>query len=566
MKIRVLVAAVAGALAMTAAAYEWQVPATDGVCSLKIPHDAKYSFPQGFKATVRFACDLEKIGARSNHANLFCKGNDFLDGYCAMVRKNGDLLIDVKGIEPSYHAVPTAFRSGREYLLEVYVTPTCVRVFVDGSETGSYPYIGKFDFSNRHPLQLGSMGGYAFSGSLPSVKLEPLSAVTVPPGGPAPMLIEAPKKQARAEILWTKTICREEDRYIGWPTVLRLKNGDLIAAFSGDRDAHVCPWGKVQLVRSTDGGETWSAPRTIVNGPIDDRDAGLVQLNDGTVVLTYFTSTAYRTKDFLSRTYPRKDDRYWWKRHDEKLSDKTRKEALGYFRVLSTDDGRTWSAPEKMEKLSHTPHGPVLMNDGSLLQLGRSTKDAQLDNGGKYGRSVISAWRSTDKGATWECLCPDIKDTNDENKQPFIFHEPHCIQLPSGKIVGLVRYHGEDHCMRATTSLDGGRTWSPMKKTDMLGLPPHIIRLADGKLVCVYGRRFPQPTAFGEFAAISDDDGETWDVANEIVLAPCHNGDLGYPSSCVLADGSILTVYYQPPKIGEKPQLMATKWRLRPRP
>ena len=66
----------------------------------------------------------------------------------------------------------------------------------------------------------------------------------------------------------------------------------------------------------------------------------------------------------------------------------------------------------------------------------------------------------------------------------------------------------------------------------------------------------------GEFAAISDDGGKTWDTANEICLRPCHNNDLGYPSSCVLPSGEILTVYYQPENVGEKPCLMATKWRV----
>ena len=83
-----------------------------------------------------------------------------------------------------------------------------------------------------------------------------------------------------------------------------------------------------------------------------------------------------------------------------------------------------------------------------------------------------------------------------------------------------------------------------------------------GKVVCVYGRRFADP-GFGEFACISDDGGKTWDVANEIALAPSHCGDLGYPASCILANGDILTVFYQQLAPDEKPCLMATRWRVR---
>lgn len=557
---RLMITGLATVAALAASAFEWKFP-EGGDPNLKVPHDPALAFEKGFKATVRFSVDLDEIGERSGFANLFCKGEDFLDGYCVMVRKNGQVLVDLKGVEPSYYQTSRRVESNRACTLEFYVTPANVRIFFDGKESGSYAYSGKFDFSNTHRLQIGSMGGYRFPGSITYLKLEPLADVTVPPGGPKPMRTKMSHHQARAEIFWSKAICKEKDRYIGWPTVVRLKNGDIIAAFSGDREEHVCPWGKVQIVRSTDGGETWSAPETIQNGLLDDRDCGLVQLPDGDILLTYFTSTAYRSKEFLERDWPKDNPKYWWKRHDEKLTDAVRREAIGYFRMISKDNGRTWSKPEKMLGLSHTPHGPILLRDGSLLQLGRSTKNAQLDTGRDYSQSIISAWRSTDKGATWQCLCPQVPDRDGENLQPFVFHEPHAIELPDGTILGLVRYHGDDNCMRQTVSKDGGRTWTPMTKTTMVGLPPHIVRLSDGKLVNVYGRRVPDG-GFGEFAAISDDNGRTWDTANEICLRPCHNSDLGYPSSCVLPTGEILTVYYHPEKPGEKPCLIATKWKV----
>ena len=391
-----------------------------------------------------------------------------------------------------------------------------------------------------------------------------LAAPLVAADGPKPTSYQPPKEQARAEIKWVKEICVEKDRYIGWPTVCRLANGDVMAVFSGDRDSHICPWGKVQMVRSTDDGETWSAPVTIANGPIDDRDAGIVQLPDGEILVTYFTSVAFRAP-YIMKKHPD------YVRHDEKISEEVRNASLGNWAVRSRDNGKTWSKPEKLALKGQTPHGPILLKDGSLFQIGRSFTHSRVGTAPK-GRSLISAERSTDGGRTWQMLCPEIPDMNGENAKSHMFHEPHAVELADGTLVGMVRYHGDDGgkglakhgngYMRVTFSKDGGRTWTPMAKTDMLGLPPHLIRLADGKIVCVYGRRLAPP-GFGEFATISDDGGKTWDVANEISLAPSHNGDLGYPASCLLANGDILTVYYQQPAPGKKTCLMATRWRVK---
>ena len=98
---------------------------------------------------------------------------------------------------------------------------------------------------------------------------------------------------ACGEIVWTRALSKEPGRYIGWPSVTRCVDGRLLAVFSGDRDGHICPWGKVQMVESRDNGETWSAPRTLRNGPLDDRDAGILELKNGDLLLTWFTSLAF---------------------------------------------------------------------------------------------------------------------------------------------------------------------------------------------------------------------------------------------------------------------------------
>ena len=110
-----------------------------------------------------------------------------------------------------------------------------------------------------------------------------------------------------------------------------------------------------------------------------------------------------------------------------------------------------------------------------------------------------------------------------------------------------------------------------MSKTPILGLTPHFLTLADGKILCTYANRATRH----EMAVVSEDQGRTWDVENSIFLSKGSNSDMGYPSTVENDDGTLLTVYYQSEKSEksgiskkrkkskEDPCLMATKWRLK---
>ncbi len=47
------------------------------------------------------------------------------------------------------------------------------------------------------------------------------------------------------------------------------------------------------------------------------------------------------------------------------------------------------------------------------------------------------------------------------------------------------------------------------------------------------------------------------------MLSQAPGGDLGYPASVQLDDGSILTVYYEVLETGQKPPLRYTHWTLK---
>lgn len=369
-----------------------------------------------------------------------------------------------------------------------------------------------------------------------------------------------------AEIMWTRVIALESGRQCSWPSVAMAADGSIIAVFSGDREAHICPWGKVQMVKSKDGGETWSAPLTIGKTKLDDRDAGIVALPDGRLFVTWFNSVAYRTYfDIDSATdAPPGCDKAKWQDFDRSLSDAEKRANFGNYGIWSADCGETWTKPVKLVSLrSQTPHGPIVLSDGTLLQFGRRFDDneKQMFTPKYWEHTTITVERSVDGGLSWTTLCDGIADAAGENdKRKFWFHEPHVAELPNGELYALIRAdYAKDVLMRQTRSKDGGKTWEPITATSLSGLPPHLLTLKDGRLLAVYGRRKKDRGGFGEYASISSDGGHTWDA--EIKLSGATNNDLGYPASVELDDGSILTVYYQQPPTGGKPCIMATKWK-----
>ena len=50
---------------------------------------------------------------------------------------------------------------------------------------------------------------------------------------------------ARARVESMVTISRQPEVYHGWPTLLRRATGELLVAYSGGREAHICPFGRV---------------------------------------------------------------------------------------------------------------------------------------------------------------------------------------------------------------------------------------------------------------------------------------------------------------------------------
>lgn len=71
------------------------------------------------------------------------------------------------------------------------------------------------------------------------------------------------------------------------PTAVQLADGRILVAYRAGR-AHTHCVGRILAVESADDGTTWSEPRTVVDTPLDDRDPMLTRLSSGDILLSYF--------------------------------------------------------------------------------------------------------------------------------------------------------------------------------------------------------------------------------------------------------------------------------------
>jgi hypothetical protein len=354
-------------------------------------------------------------------------------------------------------------------------------------------------------------------------------------------------------------VCRlpgERFGYFGWPTVARTDDGRLLVVSSGLRSEHVCPFGKTVLHESTDDGRTWSESRVIQDAPIDDRDAGIVNLGGTSLLVSWFRSD---TRTYLNDKWIAEKERATWPEVFKDWTDDQVAGLIGSWAMRSDDGGATWGIPVRVPV--STPHGPIRLRGGDLLYLGKP-----FGTWADMGTGQVAAARSTDGGQTWNVVgrVPVAPRTDASN-----YHEPHLVELPSGRLVGALRVEAQGNhplapagmphfTIMQTESDDGGATWSTPRWVGFKGSPPHLLRHTSGALVMTYGYR-EQP--FGQRVAISRDDGRTWE-ADWILRGDGPDGDLGYPSTVELADGSLFTVCYQKAAKGEKCSLLWSKWTL----
>ena len=354
-------------------------------------------------------------------------------------------------------------------------------------------------------------------------------------------------------ILYTRTIYRDGE-YATFPNLARLKSGQVICAFrhAKDRQAefgactHIDPTARDVFITSPDGGLTFDPElHTIVDdAEMSDQDPCVNVLSDGRIIVTYFRWALCPIGEGPARWGEasfRSFGRTLWDRYDCHTD--------GSSYAISDDEGRTWRHFPPLRMTGMPESGGVrgniveLPSGELLLPFYGSLRPGELSRCGLL--------HSLDRGESWQYLSEMAYDPTGAKT----FLEPGLYLTPGGKLVGLIRTQTDYRKpgvafddtylnLHIAVSNDLGRSFGPVQEIPGVwgSNPFHALRLPDGKVLLTYGHRRPP---FGIRARICDPELEHIADGEEIILrddAP--NGDLGYPNSILLDDGTALVAYY----------------------
>ncbi len=357
-------------------------------------------------------------------------------------------------------------------------------------------------------------------------------------------------------------VYKDRFAYCSHACIAGLANGEWIVAFNECqlRQPYTHPPSDPHfhnlLTRSSDLGETWSAPQVVPGWDWYGVECpGLAQLTDGTVVLNQWQflwhpldrarQMASEGKEISVNTGERwqladgstdwSRSRYPWGRANG-----------GCYVHLSGDGGRTWTHTAKIDTSpyvgGYTPRGVVQLSDGTVLM---ATADHPLN---RHAFAV----HSDDGGRSWNRTVL-IGRKGDED-----FSEPAAAVLADDKVVVMVR-NDDTHYLHQCDSADGGRTWAPVRQTPIWGYPADLLLLSDGRLLCTYGHR-REP--YGIRACLSEDGGRSWEYDQELIIRDdLPNRNLGYPVSIEYQPGKIFTIYYGEDSEGLT-SIQGSYWRL----
>lgn len=309
-----------------------------------------------------------------------------------------------------------------------------------------------------------------------------------------------------------------------------------------DIDARIC------LTQSSDGGETWSPPVTIIRGDaqsgITPSDPALTVLQDGAYLARY---ARWQLKPIAQRH----EINGAIHRHF------VRRGMVGHIVgggfSISRNQGKTWHAMPR--RFLEIPTG--FASREAVIELSDGTLLLPIYAGYPQHTEISYLARSWDGGKTWQDIST-IAGTPLPYRQGKNYNETALIVWDDTTLLALLRVdttfttdddqqtlmsEGGAGELEWAISYDLGFTWSAPRPTGIYGQPAHLLRLQDGRVLVTYGVRKAPYGVAAQVMHFSPDTGFA-EVSKVVIRADGGGWDVGYPATAQRPDGSLYTVYY----------------------
>ena len=310
---------------------------------------------------------------------------------------------------------------------------------------------------------------------------------------------------------------------VGWgyahhPHIAHFK-GTFYATFSQGRENEDDCGQRIMLSTSKDG-LSWSTPEPLIDS-VQGKESELVLVNagvytDGNRLIVYYGSYEYRADTLRGPNLRPLEDAH----------------RIDYaMHLVSTTDGSTWSAPQKMTIPFGCNFGPLPLQSGRLLMCGGTTYPYTDDPTGLSGfiTGKIDGAEAVSRGAK-------------------IINEGSFFQTDDGVIYMMLRTNTK--FLWCSRSEDNGATWSKAYQTNFTDCSTKFQfgRLPDGRFFYV-GSPIPGSDRNPLMLCLSED-GQNFnrqfilrsEAYKQQIPGLYKGGVYGYPST-VIADGYMYVIY-----------------------
>jgi hypothetical protein len=285
----------------------------------------------------------------------------------------------------------------------------------------------------------------------------------------------------------------------GCPTVACLPNGCIYAGWYSGGSCEPSPDQYNLLVRSHDGGMSWSDPLLVI--------------------------------DSMQEEFSRAIDIQLWLDPQQRLwvfwcirNDRIRQTEPGHLQTwaLICDkpeaDTLNWSEP-RMVSPGFLRCQPTVLNDGRWLLCSYD-----------WTNDHYSYSESSDEGKSW------VRKTGGK-KLPTDFDETMVVERNDSSLWMLAR--SKENCLGESFSYDGGKNWTDGSRSSITAPSSRffIRRLDSGSLLLINNNSPDERSRMT--ASLSDDNGESWEYS--LMLDPAE--PVSYPDAAIMPDGSIFFVY-----------------------